>query len=318
MRTDEVAFMVGESRIAGTLHLPDGEGPHPAVVIVHGSGAVDRFGIDGTLRPVITHFAASGYATLSYDKPGVGESSGRWMDQTFDDRAAETLLAVRFLAGRPDVDACHIGLWAISQGGWTAPLTATLAPGEIDFTILVSASAMTPCEQSMHQLNTELTRDGFTAHDIGRAVEVMERRTAGMRAGRAGADILATEPLWLAGEPWYPYCETDEEELDYVRPIWHFDVSPLMRRLSCPVLAIWGADDVHMPAQRCAATFAADLAAARHPDFRLQVYPHADHRLRVSRTCALAPGYLDDMTHWLSCRSGTADAAARPPSPAGD
>ncbi|MFJ3933880.1 alpha/beta hydrolase family protein [Streptomyces sp. NPDC090029] len=317
MRTDEVTFVLGGVRLAGTIFLPDSEGPYPAVVIVHGSGAVDRYGAEGTLRPVIHHFAASGYAVLAYDKPGVGNSDGDWLRQTFSDRASETLTAVRILADRPDIDANRVGLWGISQGGWTAPMTAVLAPGEIGFAILVSASAITPCQQYLHQLDVELNRDGFTATQIAQAKNLTKQRTAALAGGVPGSEILAAEPPSLAAEPWYRYCATDAEELDFVRPIWQFDVSPFLRRVSCPLLALWGAQDVHMPAQRCAAAFAVDLAEAGHQDFRLQVFPHANHRLRDTRAGAapdaLAAGYLDDMTRWLSHRVGSARAAAVPP-----
>lgn len=303
---DDVVFAFDGMKLAGTLHLPGGPGPHPAVVIVHGSGEVDRLGIEGTLRPVIDHFAGSGFAVLAYDKPGVGASTGHWMRQTFADRARETLAAVRFLTATPGIDATRVGLWGISQGGWIAPMTAALAPAEIAFAILVSAASMTPFQQSMHQLRTELSRDGFPDAQISRAEELMERRGAALAAGVPGAEILAAEPPELAAEPWWPYCATDGEELDYVRPIWRLDVLPFLRALRCPTLAAWGARDVHMPAQRCAAAFAAAFAQGGHQDFRLQIYPNADHRLRNAG--AVVPGYLDDLTRWL--RSAWESAAS--------
>jgi uncharacterized protein len=314
----EIAFDAAAGRLAGTLFLPDADspaprsGPRPGVVIVHGSGAVDRFGADRSLRPIIDHFTGSGYAVLSYDKPGVGDSGGDWLRQTFEDRAAETVDAVRFLAAHPAVDSARVGLWGISQGGWIGPLAAALAPGEIGFLVVVSASAMSPCQQYEHQLRIEMTRDGFDDDQISGALALSARRTAALAAGVPGAEILAAEPPAIAAEPWYRYCDAGAEDLDFVRPIWQFDFAPALRALRCPLLAVWGADDVHMPAQECASGFAANLAAARHPDFRLQVYPRAGHRLRDGTPGAapdtFAAGYLDDMTDWLGRRAGCCPA----------
>lgn len=304
MFTSEVSFSFRNEVLSGTVFLPGGAEPHPAVVMVHGSGGVDRYGAQGTLKPVMERFVMAGFAVLSYDKPGVGWSTGRWERQTFDDRAAETLTAVRFLAQRPDIDAARIGLWGISQGGWTVPITVASAAAEIAFAVLVSASALTPCEQSIHQIVRRLRGDGFSEVQVARAVELHERRTAALAAATPSSRILAEEPESSTRQPWYEYCRTSPEELDFVRPIWHFDVLPFVRRLSCPLLAIWGAEDVHMPAQRCAAAFAASLAEADHESFRIQVFPAADHRIRVSGegnvASGLAPGYVESMVTWLA------------------
>src|SRR6266702_4626425 len=118
----EVGFDSGPDRLAGTLHLGEAAAPSAGIVIVHGSGPVDRTGAEGSLVSIVAHLMQSGYAVLAYDKPGVGKSSGSWTAQTFADRARETLSAVRFLAAQPEVRADAVGLWGISQGGWIAPL----------------------------------------------------------------------------------------------------------------------------------------------------------------------------------------------------
>lgn len=308
MPTTEITFSHASCTLSGTLFLPATPPPHPAVIMVHGSGPVDRFGAEGTLRPVIAHFAASGYAVLAYDKPGVGASQGQWQRQTFEDRAAETNAAITLLARRPGIDPQRIGLWGISQGGWIAPLAAAGAPVPPAFLILVSATAGSPCAQYTHQLRQEMLRDGYDHDQIDRALRLTERRTQALAAGTPGAEMLAAEQGREAEEPWYVHCHTDAAELDYVRPLWQFDVLPVVRSLTTPLLAIWGADDIHMPVQRCARQFAEELAAAQHPHFALQVLAGAGHRLRRSGSDPagqeFAPGYLDTMTSWLATAVG--------------
>jgi pimeloyl-ACP methyl ester carboxylesterase len=117
----------GGVRIAYTLDLPPGPGPHPAIVFGHGSGRTTR---DEAL-PVKQRMLQAGFAILRYDKRGVGQSTGtyegvgvfngeRVLGELADDMAA----GVAFLRTRPEIDADRIGLMGISQAGWIMPLAA--------------------------------------------------------------------------------------------------------------------------------------------------------------------------------------------------
>src|SRR5260370_37832271 len=98
-RQEEVSFRSGDNTLKGTLVLPGTPGPHPAVAFVHGSGALGRD--DWTLHPPLReHLARHGIASLCWDKPGVGASTGDWTRQSFRDLALEALPAGRFLRGR--------------------------------------------------------------------------------------------------------------------------------------------------------------------------------------------------------------------------
>ena len=77
--TAEVSFGNDDLTLAGTLMIPDGDGPFPIAVLISGSGQQDR---DETLmghKPFLVladHLARAGVATLRYDDRGVGESTG--------------------------------------------------------------------------------------------------------------------------------------------------------------------------------------------------------------------------------------------------
>ena len=81
--TEEVTFPNGNVRLAGSLLVPPGVGPHPAIVFVHGSGAEGRY----ASRYLADRFARAGFVALIYDKRGVGASTGDWRHATFDDLA---------------------------------------------------------------------------------------------------------------------------------------------------------------------------------------------------------------------------------------
>jgi pimeloyl-ACP methyl ester carboxylesterase len=121
LKHEEVSLRSGGNILKGVLVLPADQGPHPAVAFVHGSGSLDRS--HWTSHPPLReHVARHGIASLCWDKPGVGGSTGDWTEQSFRDRAQEALDAVKLLKGRRDIDAQHVGLWGISQGGWICPL----------------------------------------------------------------------------------------------------------------------------------------------------------------------------------------------------
>jgi alpha-beta hydrolase superfamily lysophospholipase len=70
---ETVHFASGDITLAGTLVFPEGSQPHPAVVLLHGSGPQKRDLV--TAR----WFAAEGIAALAYDKRGVGQSGGDFL-----------------------------------------------------------------------------------------------------------------------------------------------------------------------------------------------------------------------------------------------
>lgn len=305
----EVQFTHHDTRLAGVLLWPSQPGPHPAVVLLHGSGPVGRDG-PGYLPPIREHFARNGIAALCYDKPGIGGSTGDWTTQTFDDRAAEALAAVRFLQQQPHIDPGRVGLWGASQGGWIGPLAATRS-SNVAFVIAVSGPGIGVAAQYAYTVEHMLRLDGFPQSQIEQALATVSRHLALLRRG-AIDELLASQRA-IAHEPWFAHLggEDSEAELRFMRAILDYDAVPVLERVRCPLLGIWGAGDVLVPAHRSAALFAAALAKAGNDQFRLELFPGADHRIAViergtgheqvewSPARRFAPGYLETMTGWL-------------------
>jgi pimeloyl-ACP methyl ester carboxylesterase len=85
--TERVTIASGDVALAGTIAYPDSPGPHPAILMLHGSGPEAR--LDFPDRAVVNALTDAGFAVLFYDKRGVGESGGN-----FDD-GSSTLPGVR-------------------------------------------------------------------------------------------------------------------------------------------------------------------------------------------------------------------------------
>src|SRR3984957_19460516 len=127
-REESVHFASGKLVLAGTLILPDGPPRRPAVFLFHGSG---RQGRD---LQTARWFAEQGFAALTYDKRGVGESTGDFQAGPFMDLCDDGLSAVAYLKSRKEIDPRHIGVWGMSQGGWLGPLAASRS-ADISFVI---------------------------------------------------------------------------------------------------------------------------------------------------------------------------------------
>ncbi len=123
-KREDVSFSNGDVRLAGTLISAVGGAKHPAIILVHGSGAENR----ETILPFARFLVRRGIAVLGYDKRGVGGSTGDWNTASFDDLAGDVVAAFEYLKSRSDIDRAQIGLLGVSQAGWIMPLAA--APRE--------------------------------------------------------------------------------------------------------------------------------------------------------------------------------------------
>src|SRR5439155_21435313 len=104
--------------------LPGGRGPHPAVILIPGSGAHDRdenlFGFK-VFALIADRLTRHGIAVLRDDDRGVGGSAGIKMVSTTEELAGDDLAAIRYLKTRKEIDPARIGLCGHSEGGVIAP-----------------------------------------------------------------------------------------------------------------------------------------------------------------------------------------------------
>jgi pimeloyl-ACP methyl ester carboxylesterase len=309
----ELNVVSGDATLAGTLHLPDGAGPHPALVMLQGSGAADRDG-DGYFTPIRDHLVAHGLAVYSYDKPGCGASTGDWRLRTMHSRAREALDAVALLRAQPELDARAVGLWGQSQGGWVAPLAATRAP-ELPFIVAQSATHMPPNAQDLYNVEHSMRHDGHTEPEIARGL-------AYIRAIHTAAEEqwpwarVATEVVGPARDaPWWPYYAiANATDWEFVLR-WEregFDPTATLEQMTCPLLALFGELDVLIPAAESAAGVARALAVAGNADATIHVFPGVNHRLKDAATGAFPPDYLPLLTDWLQERVRRARVSFRP------
>jgi pimeloyl-ACP methyl ester carboxylesterase len=315
LREEVVHFEANGNSLTGVLVRPTTPGPHPAIVFVNGSGDADRTG-HGVFPHLWRHFARQGFACLSWDRPGVGQSSGDFETQSFADRAEETLAAVAWLRSRSDIRKNQVGLWGFSQGAAVAPLAASES-ADIAFVIEVSGHQLPTWQQDLYRVEAELKADGFSKADIAKALEIARLRMDLIRGSGPFEELDETQKQ-LMGRPWFAYVHPcDRKRFESGQRTVHFDPGPCWEKVRCPVLAIHGDRDTSTPTEQSVAVVRAGLQKGGNADLTVKVFAKADHRISVSETGGrkeadrranaraaeagpeFAPGYLDTMSGWL-------------------
>jgi len=119
----EIVFTSGSFRLAGTLTVPDTGGRFPAVLLVPGSGQVNRDENHKKLRLNVFHdlaeiLANKGFASLRYDKRGVGASDGNYWETGFHDNVSDALTALDLLKKQDDIVSDKVFLLGHSEGAY--------------------------------------------------------------------------------------------------------------------------------------------------------------------------------------------------------
>ncbi len=248
--SEEIRFSSGARVLAGTLHRPTGAGPHPALIMLQGSGAADRDS-GGYFPPIRDHFIENGLAVLSWDKPGIAGSHGDWRRMTLFDRGDEALDALDWLRRQPGIDPARVGVWGHSQGGWIGPLVAARS-ADVAFLVVNSGPGITPEAQDLYGMEHTLRRDGASEAEIEQALSWMRALHDAAREGMPYQELAATLLEPARGTPAASYFGDIGADdwpffvLNFQRP---YDPVVALEQVTCPVLAIFGALDPLLPAR---------------------------------------------------------------------
>jgi uncharacterized protein len=289
----EVTFTHLGARLAGTIERPESVEARAAAVFVHGSGPATRDGF----AAFAAHLAGAGIASLRYDKPGCGASGGDWTAQTFDDRAAEALTALRTL-GDPVPATCR-GLIGGSQGGWIAALAAS-ASSDVRFAVCLSPAGVTPAEQEAFRIEHQGAAEGLPRAQIAEALQVFERRLELMRSGVAAEEVFEREADARA-QPWFGLVGDETvEELRFDFGIYDFDAAAVLARVRCPVLGVWGERDVIVPVEASVAAYRRAASSAGRDNDEFHVLEGADHGLRRPGSSERVPELFATVIDWIA------------------
>jgi len=327
---EEVTFHNAAITLAGTLTLPESGAPHPAVVMITGSGPQNRdeelFGFR-PFRTIADHLTRNGIAVLRYDDRGVGGSTGSVSEATTEDFARDVLAAVDFLKNRSDIDPERIGLIGHSEGGIVAPLAASMSD-DVAFMVLVAGTSVSGAQILMEQGALIMRASGATEADIEQKIAFQKRTFEAIRSGDGWDELAADLEMQLRESiaempdsqrnvitdvdtfintqvqaqltalqtPWFRYF------LDY-------DPAATLRRIDTPILALFGELDLQVPPAQNRGPLEQALRDGSHPDYTVRVLPRANHLFITATTGSpteyatlekeFVPEFLPLVTEWI-------------------
>lgn len=289
----ELAITVadGRWRLPGTLTLPNGSGPFPALVLVAGSGAEDQDETIGPNKPfkdLAWGLASQGIAVLRYDKRTyryanelAANSAGFTVMQEYvdDARAAASLLAAR-----PDIAHGAIFVLGHSQGGTLAP---RIAHGDAQLAgLIVMAGATQPLGAAIvRQLTYLATLPG--AEGAQARADLPPARQA--EAAMTSPTLKPTDQVNLLGAI-LPGS--------YLLDLRSYHPVATAAALQVPMLILQGGRDYQVTRTDFAAwkSALADHSTA-HSTAQFHLFPDLDHLFMVSTTPGAGPGTPADYAH---------------------
>ena len=243
----EVEYANGEIKLFGTVMVPEGKGPFPAVVLIHGSGTSDRG--NAWTSAYAKALVARGIAVLHPDKRGSGKSTGDWSKASFDDLAKDAVAAVEVLKADPRIDKSMIGLMGFSQGGHIAPIAAQ-AP-DVAFVVNVSGSVVPMFEQIEDEIISMARRAGLTAVQIEQVKDINRKAIEYLSTGNGRQqylDALTAAAGELKDHPIIRGFPTDPNHPRAVsaKSIGNFDPMPYWQKLAIPIAFVYGGQDTQV------------------------------------------------------------------------
>ncbi len=291
--------------LAGTLTLPKSKGPHPAVVMITGSGPQDRDEAIMGHRPFLVwadHLTRAGIAVLRYDDRGVGKSEGRFSKATVTDLESDAQAAFDFLRTREEIDANRVGLVGHSEGGILAPQIAS-KDDDVAFIVMLAGVGV-PMKQLLTQQGTDILKvmgadqealdrqretqtkifdlvlqqgDASDLQEQIKAIinDAIEQLPKDQREAAEKMGQSADQQVKMVTSPWF-------------RELLAIDPAPALKKVACPVLAICGKKDLQVACDDNLAGIKASVLSGGNEQVTVVPLEDLNHLLQTAETGAVS------------------------------
>ncbi len=325
-------FTNGDVTLAGTLTLPEGEGPFPALLLISGSGQQDRDEAIPTVpgyrpfRQIADLLTRQGFAVLRYDDRGVGDSTGDALQATSADFADDAEAGLRALLADRNIDATRVGLLGHSEGGMIAAMIAA-RNADVAFVVSMAGSTLPGYDVIIKQVERLTLAGGGSAEEAadaanqqtqllnlavaqewsnlqtaleGIAGQQIAAMTEEQRAAAGDLDALMQQQIaaqmQIFQSPWYQFFLKHDPREDWAK-------------VTVPVLGLYGGKDTQVDADSNTAALRTALDKADNSDVTLITLPTANHLFQNAQSGgvdeystlepALMPEFLNALSQWL-------------------
>lgn len=279
-RDEQVTVDADGWPLPGTLSLPVGAGPFPGIVLVHGSGPVDRdatVGPNKVFRDLAEGLASRGIAVLRYEKRTrihAARIAGRQDFTVTSEVVEDAAAAVRLLQRTKGVKADRVFVAGHSLGGMLAPRVAVAEPSVAGLIVLAGAV------RSLEEAIVEQTR--YLAMADG-SISPEEQKELD-RFARFAADVKALKP----GDP-APSAMPFSAPTSYFLDLRGYDPPAAAARLGLPMLILQGERDYQVTMVDLEAWRRAVGARA---NVRIVTYPALNHLFIAGTGPSLPAEYM--------------------------
>jgi uncharacterized protein len=327
---EEVMIPSADAKLAGTLTLPVSPGPHPAVILITGSGAQTRdeeiFGF-AIFKTIADHLTRNGIAVLRCDDRGVGSSTGDFAKAITDDFAADACAQVQFLKKREDIDQHAIGLLGHSEGGLVATMLSA-KDQDVAFVVLLAGPAVRGDKVILGQIERMVRGSGATDSTLQEALRMQERVYESVRADTGWAGVrsmlldgmkksigeMSAEQRASSGLSDSVLSARVDAQMSQIRSPWFhrfvtYDPAPDLRKIACPVLALYGSLDSQAPPAQSRPVLEEIFASAGKKNAIIRTFEGANHLFQAAISGSpteygtlkkeFLPGVMDAITGWL-------------------
>jgi CubicO group peptidase (beta-lactamase class C family)/pimeloyl-ACP methyl ester carboxylesterase len=300
-------------KLAGTLTIPAGNGPHPAVVLIPRSGLFDRderFLNHRLFFVLADYLTREGIAVLRADVRGVGKSGGKYSGVP-DDSASDTEAAIAYLKTRPEVDRRRIGVLSHGDGGLVAPVVAARNP-DVAFVVMMGAPTVPASENSVEASRLNAVGNGELYRKADEQAVETRKLLAAIREEKDPTALDRKLRELLAGK--VPAAQIDGQIRQLTSPAFRrtltYDPAAELKKLVCPVLALYAEKDLSVPAELNLPAMRAALESSGNKNFKVEELPDlgllfqtAD--IGIGREAnwteeTISPVALKKITDWLS------------------
>ncbi|MCD6156066.1 MAG: alpha/beta fold hydrolase, partial [Candidatus Atribacteria bacterium] len=259
----EVTFLSQDTMLSGTLTLPRGNPPFPGILLIAGSGPVDRNGNVpqgiqlNILREIAYQLAECGFAVLRYDKRGVGKSGGNFASSGLYDLAKDAQNALEFLIKQPEINSQRVALLGHSEGGTIACMVASENPA-VSALVLMATPARSLIELVKEQITYLYLISGVKDPQIiQEAIAQQNKIFEALAQGKKEVEGVPI-PLW---KWWKDYLE--------------FDPQVFFKKIRVPTLILQGEKDYQVKTED--ALRIAGILKQNGVPCELVIFPDLDH-----------------------------------------
>jgi pimeloyl-ACP methyl ester carboxylesterase len=338
---EEVSYKNKSARIviSGTLTLPNTEGPFPAVLLIPGTGPVNRDQEGRGHKPFLIlaeYLTRQGIAVLRVDKRGVGKTTGSYEKATQQDFMSDVLAGINYLKSRDEINPKQIGLIGHSEGAVIAPRVA-LKTQDVAFLVMMAGDGVSAdvalIEQTKKLMRVQENAPEDAISQVNKlqkdlidiAKEESDQQIAKKIMTRTACEWLKNLPVKL--KPFFDitpetvinleYCAEDEDialiNSTSYRSLLGYDPVTVLSQITIPVLVLNGERDLHVPPDVNLPVIEKALKKAGNKDYTIIKFPKLNHLFQTSKTGkiesykenkeTIAPVALNTISKWILLRT---------------